>query len=261
MLLNGSDLSPLFSHENPFRFVGRLHSQTALGLQDLGQLHYQPLKDSQGTMVISSTCHLANIKAIPPSLNFKWLPLSKLQQRRRQQQESETSSSSSSSPSASDLLIASLDEQISFQQVSSKPLRRGLYLGYLKMKSSVDLIRVLVPKDAPNLLPHWKIRDNPWVSRLTILYLLIDSSMFLTLTQLCHYCISVPLVKSGSGSRNWPRVKFRQPQEKRTMVAERTRTSHRNRQRVNFSFRVNCNEQPTNCWRVWVSPIRHSSTG
>lgn len=50
-------------------------------------------------------------------------------------------------------------------QVSNKPLPRGLYLGYLKMKSSVDLIRVLVPKDAPNLLPHAKIRDNPWVSR------------------------------------------------------------------------------------------------
>ncbi|XP_046632316.1 uncharacterized protein LOC124311980 isoform X5 [Daphnia pulicaria] len=131
--------------------------QSALGLQDLGQLHYQPLKDSQGTLVISSTCHLANIKAVPSSLNFKWLPLSKLQQRRvvtTNEQES----------TASDLLLASLQEQINFMQVSNKPLPRGLYLGYLKMKSSVDLIRVLVPKDAPNLLPHAKIRDNPWVS-------------------------------------------------------------------------------------------------
>jgi hypothetical protein len=42
------------------------------------------------------------------------------------------------------------------------------------MKSSVDLIRVLVPKDAPNLLPHWKIRDNPWVSRLIDFTLSID---------------------------------------------------------------------------------------
>ncbi|XP_045027299.1 uncharacterized protein LOC116919246 isoform X4 [Daphnia magna] len=128
--------------------------QSALGLQDLGQLHYQPLKDSQGTMVISSTCHLANIKAVPSSLNFKWLPLSKLQRRVVTNEES----------TASDLLLASLQEQINFMQVSNKPLPRGLYLGYLKMKSSVDLIRVLVPKDAPNLLPHAKIRDNPWVS-------------------------------------------------------------------------------------------------
>ena len=49
-------------------------------------------------------------------------------------------------------------------QVSNRPLQRGLYIGYLKLKSSVDLIRVLVPKAAPNLVPHAKVRDNPWVS-------------------------------------------------------------------------------------------------
>jgi hypothetical protein len=79
-------------------------TQSALGLQDLGQLHYQPLKDSQGTLVISSTCHLANIKAVPSSLNFKWLPLSKLQQRRVVTNEQEST--------ASDLLLASLQVSI-----------------------------------------------------------------------------------------------------------------------------------------------------
>lgn len=128
--------------------------QSALGLQDLGQLHYQPLKDKNGTMVISSTCHLANIKAIPSSMNFKWLPLSKLQRRVFNHEES----------NAGDLLLASLQEQINFLHDSNRSLRRGLYLGFLKMKSSVDLIRVLVPKESPNLLPHSKIRDNPWVS-------------------------------------------------------------------------------------------------
>lgn len=72
--------------------------KSALGLQDLGQLHYQPLKDRNGTMVISSTCHLANIKAIPSSMNFKWLPLSKLQRRVFNHEES----------NAGDLLLASL---------------------------------------------------------------------------------------------------------------------------------------------------------
>jgi hypothetical protein len=81
-------------------------TQSALGLQDLGQLHYQPLKDSQGTLVISSTCHLANIKAVPSSLNFKWLPLSKLQQRRVVTNEQEST--------ASDLLLASLQVSIPF---------------------------------------------------------------------------------------------------------------------------------------------------
>ena len=75
-------------------------AQTALGLQDLGQLYYQPLKDSQGTMVISTTFHLASIKAMPSSLNFKWLPLSKLQQRRL--------TGTAEESTAGDLLLASL---------------------------------------------------------------------------------------------------------------------------------------------------------
>jgi hypothetical protein len=86
-------------------------------------------------------------------------------------------------------------------QVSNKPLPRGLYLGYLKMKSSVDLIRVLVPKDAPNLLPHAKIRDNPWVSRYANVFQLAVFKIPLKIV-----CIFIILVKSGSGSRNWPKV-------------------------------------------------------
>jgi len=191
--------------------------QTALGLQDLGQLHYQPLKDSQGTMVISTTCHLTNIKAVPSSLNFKWLPLSKLQRRVVTHEES----------TASDLLLSSLQvfdtfflpcpstelelyefdsteqDQISFLQVSNKPLPRGLYLGYLKMKSSVDLIRVLVPKSAPNLLPHSKIRDNPWVSRFVIIQI---------------FCIQICILSFlFSNSEEWQWIKKlakNQPQSK-----------------------------------------------
>ncbi|KAK7788903.1 hypothetical protein R5R35_006884 [Gryllus longicercus] len=32
------------------------------------------------------------------------------------------------------------------------------------MRSSVDLIQVVVPTKTPNVLPHCKIRDNPHVS-------------------------------------------------------------------------------------------------
>lgn len=48
--------------------------------------------------MISSTCHLTNVKAVPSSLNFKWLPLSKLQRRVVANEES----------TAGDLLLASL---------------------------------------------------------------------------------------------------------------------------------------------------------
>lgn len=63
------------------------------------------------------------------------------------------------------MLLSSLQDLILYDQVSRVPLRRGLYLGYLKLQSSVDLLQVLVPEKQPNMFPHAKIRDNPHVSR------------------------------------------------------------------------------------------------
>ena len=42
---------------------------------------------------------------------------------------------------------------------------RGLYLGYLKGRSSVASMRVICSREYPNVLPHHKIRDNPNISR------------------------------------------------------------------------------------------------
>ena len=44
-------------------------------------------------------------------------------------------------------------------------LCRGLYIGYLKLRTFVDAIHVVVQENCPNVLPHVKIRDNPNVSR------------------------------------------------------------------------------------------------
>jgi len=98
-------VSPTANTTNDLSSVSIGPTQTALGLQDLGQLYYQPLKDSQGTMVISTTFHLTHIKAIPSSLNFKWLPLSKLQQRRL------VGPGTGEEMTASDLLLVSLQVQ------------------------------------------------------------------------------------------------------------------------------------------------------
>lgn len=57
-----------------------------------------------------------------------------------------------------------LKDQITYHQVSSIKLPRGLYLGYLKMRSCVDVLQVLVPAKAPNVPPHCKIRDNPHIT-------------------------------------------------------------------------------------------------
>ncbi len=67
-------------------------------------------------------------------------------------------------PSAVEMLVTSMQEKILYHNNSQVPLARGLYLGYLKLRSSVDTIRVQVPLKMPNIVPHIKIRDNLNVS-------------------------------------------------------------------------------------------------
>lgn len=63
-----------------------------------------------------------------------------------------------------DVLMASIQDQINYHQVSGLKLGKGLYLAYLKMQSSVDMIHVVVSAKTPNMLPHCKVRDNPHIS-------------------------------------------------------------------------------------------------
>jgi len=52
-----------------------------------------------------------------------------------------------------------------YNQVSGLCLQRGLYLGYIKLQASVEVLRVMVPNKMPSCVPHVKIRDCPNVSR------------------------------------------------------------------------------------------------
>ncbi|XP_050489595.1 uncharacterized protein LOC126873107 isoform X3 [Bombus huntii] len=127
--------------------------QAALCIQDIGQLYHKPIRDVQGTLVFSTVNYIKSPKLISV-LNSRWLPLSKVTKKVIIHEDS----------NVADILIASIQEQMTYHQVSSIKLSKGLYLGYLKMQSSVDLIQVVVPAKAPNVLPHCKIRDNPHVS-------------------------------------------------------------------------------------------------
>ncbi|XP_068913325.1 ankyrin repeat and fibronectin type-III domain-containing protein 1 isoform X2 [Tenebrio molitor] len=130
-----------------------LQMQSSLCLQDLGQLYYKPLRDSQGTVVLSTVNYVKTPKSVSV-LNSRWLPMNKVFKK----------SLLSDDHSISEILMASIQEQINYHQVSSLKLNKGLYLAYLKMQSSVDLIQVVVSAKSPNMLPHCKIRDNPHVS-------------------------------------------------------------------------------------------------
>lgn len=129
--------------------------QTALCVQDLGQIYYKPIRDTHGTVVISTVNYIKSPKSVSV-LNGRWLPLNKVIKKSITQENG----------NVADILMASIQSQMTYHQLSSIKLTRGLYLGYLKMQSSVDLVHIFVPAKAPNVLPHCKIRDNPHVSAL-----------------------------------------------------------------------------------------------
>ncbi|XP_055585160.1 uncharacterized protein LOC129738001 isoform X2 [Uranotaenia lowii] len=132
--------------------------QSALSITDLGQLYYKPLRDVHGTVVLSCVNSIKSPKSISV-LNSRWIPLNKVHKKL-----AGVTSEDGSPGSIGELLMSSIQDQINYHQVSNIRLPRGLYVSYLRMQSSVDVIQVVVPVKAPNVLPHCKIRDNPHVS-------------------------------------------------------------------------------------------------
>ncbi|KAM3916305.1 ankyrin repeat and fibronectin type-III domain-containing protein 1-like isoform 1-T1 [Leptodactylus fuscus] len=129
--------------------------QGLLGFQDLGQVFFEPIKDKQGNILIVT---LKEVKLSQTLENVRWMPVFKLQTHRK-------SVSSPDEPSALDVLLMTLHDKLAYHRRSSQALPPGLYLGYLKLCSAVDQIRVLVPERLPNILCHVKIRANANVSR------------------------------------------------------------------------------------------------
>ncbi|KAH0631849.1 hypothetical protein JD844_019721, partial [Phrynosoma platyrhinos] len=129
--------------------------QGLLGIQDLGQVFFEPIKDKQGNILIVT---LKEVKTNQTFESVRWVPLYKLQTSRK-------SLSSPEEPTALDVLCMTMQDKLAYHQQSSQALPAGLYLGYLKLCSAVDQIRVLVPEQRPNILCHVKIRSNPNISR------------------------------------------------------------------------------------------------
>lgn len=64
-----------------------------------------------------------------------------------------------------DLLLFTMNEIIDFDKTSSVPLNRGLYLGFVQLQTTVESMRLLVPRARPNMVPCARIRDNAHVSK------------------------------------------------------------------------------------------------
>ncbi|XP_077407611.1 ankyrin repeat and fibronectin type-III domain-containing protein 1, partial [Vanacampus margaritifer] len=129
--------------------------QNLLGTHDLGRAHYEPIKDRHGNALLV-TVRDADGQHAPPG--GKWVALAKVQSQRK-------SLSTPEEPYALDVLVITLQDIVAFQRRSGQRLAPGLYLGYLKLSSSVDQIRVLVSQRTPNMLCHARVRENANVSK------------------------------------------------------------------------------------------------
>ncbi|XP_053564142.1 ankyrin repeat and fibronectin type-III domain-containing protein 1 [Bombina bombina] len=129
--------------------------QNLLGTHNLGRVYYEPIKDRHGNVLIVS---IREVETLYSFFNGKWMQISKLQSQRK-------SLSTPEEPTALDILLITIQDILTYQRRSQQRLIPGLYLGYLKLCSSVDQIKVLVSQRLPNMLCHVKIRDNGNVSK------------------------------------------------------------------------------------------------
>ncbi|XP_067860654.1 ankyrin repeat and fibronectin type-III domain-containing protein 1 [Heptranchias perlo] len=129
--------------------------QTLLGTQNLGRVYYEPIKDRHGNVLLVTVRELESEFSF---INGKWIQICKFQSQRK-------SLSTPDEPTALDVLLITIQDVLTYQKRSQQRLGPGLYLGFLKLCSSVDQIKVLVPHRLPNMLCHSKVRDNSNVSR------------------------------------------------------------------------------------------------
>ncbi|CAL8302668.1 unnamed protein product [Lota lota] len=153
MSVSMSSSSTLQARHKMLTAAGQL--QNLLGTHNLGRVHYEPIKDRHGNVL------LVTVRDMESQYSFfsgKWMQVTKLQSQRK-------SLSTPEEPYALDILIITIQDILSYQRRSAHRLSPGLYLGYLKLSSSVDQIKVLVSQRSPNMLCHVRVRDNANVSR------------------------------------------------------------------------------------------------
>ncbi|KAF0025950.1 hypothetical protein F2P81_022831 [Scophthalmus maximus] len=153
MSVSMSSSSTLQARHKMLTAAGQM--QNLLGTHNLGRVHYEPIKDRHGNVLLVA---IRDVESQHSLLSGKWLQVTKLQSQRK-------SLSTPEEPYALDILIITIQDMLAFQRRSSHRLAPGLYLGFLKLSSSVDQIRVVVSQRSPNMLCHTRVRENANVSR------------------------------------------------------------------------------------------------
>ncbi|XP_034049193.1 ankyrin repeat and fibronectin type-III domain-containing protein 1 [Thalassophryne amazonica] len=153
MSVSMSSSSTLQARHKMLTAAGQL--QNLLGTHNLGRVHYEPIKDRHGNVLLVT---IRDMESQHSLFSGKWMQVTKLQSQRK-------SLSTPEEPYALDILIITMQDILAYHRRSMHRLAPGLYLGYLKLSSSVDQIKVLVSQRTPNMLCHTRIRENANVSR------------------------------------------------------------------------------------------------
>ena len=131
--------------------VASMHN--ALGVKDVGRIHYMPLVYSTTTTFLVTLHFVTENQAMQSQgLAMRWMKLAKLIRKK-------------SSNGAMDFLSREVLSVLNFFESSQIPLDKGLYLCYLKLQSSLNTIRVTVPDNLPSVLPYVSVRQNPHVTQ------------------------------------------------------------------------------------------------
>uniref|UniRef100_A0A914L9Y1 Probable inactive acireductone dioxygenase n=1 Tax=Meloidogyne incognita TaxID=6306 RepID=A0A914L9Y1_MELIC len=114
----------------------------ALGVKDIGRLHYVPLQPRPDNDVMLAAQGLA----------LRWMRLSKFLIRRQ-------------GCSVMESLKHEMLPILNFYESSLISLKPGLYLAYLKLQSSLNCVNVLIPENFTSILPFAKIRSNNFLTQ------------------------------------------------------------------------------------------------
>ncbi|CAF1301355.1 unnamed protein product, partial [Didymodactylos carnosus] len=164
--------------------------QVILNTTNLGRLHHCFFRDNHENAVFILVCELpCDVRTWP--LYVKWSPIIRVQE----QMQAETSNK------------LTCMQQIAEKLGVEKSLERGLYLAYLKTRSTLDSVRVMVHAQMPGSLPCAKIRDVSNVTKEEWMWLHQNPPSGTTNR---HRLISVSSSSSADEDLELPMVTFKQ---------------------------------------------------
>ncbi|KRX25538.1 Ankyrin repeat and fibronectin type-III domain-containing protein 1 [Trichinella nelsoni] len=126
--------------------------KAGLGMNNLGSAYHQPLYDADGNVIFVMVKNVAQSKPLQ-GLILKWQQIDKLPKR------------ISSESTTEEILLNNIEKCIKFHKQSLNKLDKGLYLGYLKLESYLNEMKIVLLENQPSIMPYAFMRENSHVSK------------------------------------------------------------------------------------------------